>query len=133
MLVTVFIAIILVIMPKYQYNIWYIQIKGEILMLFHGFEPTTLLALVIVLFTAFSVHEFAHAWAANKLGDRTAEFQGRLTLNPKAHLDPIGSISILLFGFGWAKPVPVIRIISTVLATRRGWQSHHLRALFQIF
>lgn len=76
-------------------------------MLFRGLDLTTMLARVIVLLTAFSVHEFAHAWAANKLGDRTAEFQGRLTLNPKAHLDPIGSISILLFGFGWAKPVPV--------------------------
>lgn len=61
---------------------------------------------------AVSVHEAAHAWAAWRLGDPTAVVQGRLTLNPKAHLDPLGTIMFLLaaltgFGFGWAKPVPV--------------------------
>lgn len=76
-------------------------------MLLRGLEPETLLVHIIILFTAFPVHEFAHAWAANKLGDRTAEYQGRLTLNPVAHLDLFGSLSMLLLGFGWAKPVPV--------------------------
>jgi len=52
-------------------------------------------------------HEFAHAWVAHKLGDETAAYHGRLTLNPLAHLDPMGSIMILFVGFGWAKPVPV--------------------------
>jgi Zn-dependent protease len=53
------------------------------------------------------VHEFAHAFVASALGDDTARLMGRLTLNPMAHLDPIGSILFLLTGFGWAKPVPV--------------------------
>lgn len=54
-----------------------------------------------------SFHEFSHAAAARAFGDRTAERAGRLTLNPRAHLDPIGSVMILLAGFGWAKPTPV--------------------------
>ena len=61
----------------------------------------TLLALVV----AVSVHEFAHAWAAVQLGDDTPRHQGRLTLNPAAHLDPIGSLFFILVGFGWGKPV----------------------------
>ncbi len=52
-------------------------------------------------------HEYAHGWAAYKLGDPTARSAGRLTLNPIAHLDPIGFIALLLFHFGWAKPVPI--------------------------
>jgi len=55
----------------------------------------------------FTIHEFAHAWSAWKLGDDTAERQGRLTLNPLSHLDPMGTLLILFAGFGWAKPVPV--------------------------
>ncbi|MEG2295693.1 MAG: site-2 protease family protein [Oscillospiraceae bacterium] len=62
---------------------------------------------IIVLLTAMPVHEFAHAFMADKLGDRTARNYGRLTLNPMAHLDPIGSLMIVFVGFGWAKPVPV--------------------------
>jgi Zn-dependent protease len=56
---------------------------------------------------ALTVHEFAHGFIANKLGDPTASFQGRLTLNPLAHIDPVGFLMMLLVGFGWAKPVPV--------------------------
>jgi len=52
-------------------------------------------------------HEFAHAFVADRLGDKTAKFQGRLTLNPLAHIDIIGFIMILLVGFGWAKPVEI--------------------------
>ncbi len=52
-------------------------------------------------------HEFSHGYIAYKLGDHTAARNGRLTLNPLAHLDPIGSLMILFVGFGWAKPVPV--------------------------
>jgi Zn-dependent protease len=52
-------------------------------------------------------HEFAHGWMANRLGDRTARSMGRLTLNPVAHVDPVGLILLFLAGFGWAKPVPV--------------------------
>jgi len=53
----------------------------------------------------FAVHEYAHALIADRLGDKTPRFQGRLTLNPFVHIDPIGFIAILLVGFGWAKPV----------------------------
>ena len=60
-----------------------------------------------VLFTAMPIHEFAHGWVANKLGDPTARYQGRLTLNPFAHLELTGVLMMLLVGFGWAKPVPI--------------------------
>ena len=60
-----------------------------------------------VFLLALTIHEFAHGWVANRLGDPTAKLQGRLTLNPLAHLDIIGTIAIVLIGFGWAKPVPV--------------------------
>ena len=58
-------------------------------------------------FWALTIHEFAHAWTAVRAGDPTPEASGRLTLNPLAHLDPIGTVCILLVGFGWARPVPV--------------------------
>ncbi len=56
---------------------------------------------------ALSVHEAAHGWMAYKLGDPTARNFGRLTLNPLKHIDPIGALCMVLFKFGWAKPVPV--------------------------
>lgn len=56
---------------------------------------------------ASTFHEYAHAWAATKLGDLTAKINGRLTLNPLAHIDPIGAISMLILRFGWSKPVPI--------------------------
>ncbi|MEG1501916.1 MAG: site-2 protease family protein [Synergistaceae bacterium] len=56
---------------------------------------------------AITFHEFCHGYAAMKLGDRTAELDGRLSLNPLHHLDPIGALCLLLFRFGWAKPVPI--------------------------
>jgi Zn-dependent protease len=65
------------------------------------------MAIVIGVFSAITVHEFAHAMAARTFGDHTAESMGRLTLNPLAHYDPIGSTAMLLFGWGWAKPVPI--------------------------
>jgi Zn-dependent protease len=67
----------------------------------------TLITRIVVLVTAFSVHEFAHAWVANAFGDNTPRLYGRLTLNPAAHLDVMGSLMLLFAGFGWAKPVPV--------------------------
>jgi Zn-dependent protease len=76
-------------------------------MIFNNLDASTLIARVIVLIVAFSFHEFAHAWTADQLGDDTPRFNGRLTLNPIAHLDPMGSLMLLLAGFGWAKPVPV--------------------------
>lgn len=60
-----------------------------------------------VIFLTMPVHEFAHGFAATKLGDPTPRYQGRLTLNPFAHIDYFGALCILLFGFGWAKPVQV--------------------------
>jgi len=61
--------------------------------------------LFVVLVMALSVHEFCHAYVAYRLGDPTPGYQGRLTLNPLAHLDPVGMIMILIVGFGWGKPV----------------------------
>lgn len=62
---------------------------------------------LLIIFFVLPVHECAHGWAAEKLGDHTARTQGRLTLNPMAHIDPFGALFLVLFGFGWAKPVPV--------------------------
>jgi len=62
---------------------------------------------LFIIFAILPVHEFAHAWAANKLGDSTAKRMGRLTLNPMVHLDVMGALFLLFLGFGWAKPVPV--------------------------
>ena len=70
-------------------------------------DPSLLVARLIVLVTAFTVHEFAHAWTATQFGDDTPRMNGRLTLNPLAHLDLMGSLLLLVAGFGWAKPVPV--------------------------
>ena len=68
------------------------------------FEKIIMLPAILI---AFTFHEYAHAYVADKLGDKTPRFQGRLTLNPIAHIDPIGFIAVLIFGFGWAKPVQV--------------------------
>jgi len=70
---------------------------------------------ILLFFLAVVIHEFAHGWVAYKLGDPTAKYSGRLTLNPLAHIDPVGTIILPLFLiitnspilFGWAKPVPV--------------------------
>ena len=62
---------------------------------------------LMVIFLVMPLHEWAHGFVAYKLGDRTAKYQGRLTLNPLAHIDYLGAAMILLIGFGWAKPVPV--------------------------
>lgn len=62
---------------------------------------------LIIIFMILPIHEFAHAWSAYKLGDNTALYKGRLTMNPLAHIDPIGAICLLFTGYGWAKPVPI--------------------------
>jgi Zn-dependent protease len=67
----------------------------------------TIITNLIILLIAFPIHEFAHAWAANTFGDDTPRRYGRLTLNPLKHLDVMGSLMLLVAGFGWAKPVPV--------------------------
>ncbi len=66
-----------------------------------------LVSRLILLLIAGPIHEFAHAWSAYKLGDRTSYAYGRLSLNPLDHIDPIGGLMILLGGLGWFKPVPV--------------------------
>ncbi|MBI2268684.1 MAG: site-2 protease family protein [Candidatus Blackburnbacteria bacterium] len=73
--------------------------------MFNFLNPVELILLVPALLVAVVVHEFAHAWAADRLGDPTPRIQGRLTLNPLAHLDLLGSLMFLLFRFGWGKPV----------------------------
>ncbi len=70
-------------------------------------DPASLLVVAVALVVAATVHEYAHAYVADRLGDPTPRRQGRLTLNPLAHLDPVGSVLILLMGFGWARPVPI--------------------------
>lgn len=62
---------------------------------------------IFVVFCTLPIHEYAHAWMSTRLGDDTARLSERLTLNPLAHIDPIGAVMILLIGFGYAKPVPV--------------------------
>lgn len=68
------------------------------------YEIAVLLPAIVI---GLTFHEYAHAWAADKLGDPTARHMGRLTLNPVSHVDPIGMIMLFFAGFGWAKPVPV--------------------------
>lgn len=75
--------------------------------MFDNLNPPTLIARIFVLLTAFTIHELAHAWSADMLGDNTPRMHGRLTLNPLAHLDPMGSLLLIVAGFGWAKPVPI--------------------------
>ena len=70
-------------------------------------DPATLISRLIILVIAFTIHEFAHAITATYFGDDTPRINGRLTLNPLSHLDPMGSLLLLVAGFGWAKPVPV--------------------------
>ena len=66
-----------------------------------------ILATLVIVFLALPLHELAHGWVAYKLGDPTAKYEGRLTLNPLASIDPMGAMFLLLFGIGWAKPVPI--------------------------
>ncbi len=67
----------------------------------------TVFSYLIIILIAFPIHESSHALMAKLLGDNTAANQGRITLNPLKHLDPLGTIGMLVFGLGWAKPVPV--------------------------
>lgn len=69
--------------------------------------PATIISRLLILVIAFTVHEFSHAKVADLFGDNTPRMNGRLTLNPIAHLDIMGSLLLLVAGFGWAKPVPI--------------------------
>jgi Zn-dependent protease len=70
-------------------------------------DPFTFILLAIPLLYSIILHELAHGWVAYRMGDPTAKSLGRLSLNPLKHLDPIGTVMLFIFGFGWAKPVPV--------------------------
>ena len=103
-----------------------------------NFLPTLpqLITYGIILLTCFPVHEFAHAWVANYFGDTTPRANGRLTLNPLAHLDPIGSLLMIVAGFGWAKPVPINPYVlqkrsraATMLVSLAGPMSNLLMAI----
>ena len=78
---------------------------GLLRLLFNN--PGAFILLIIPLLYSIIIHELAHGWVASKMGDSTAKWLGRLSLNPMKHLDPIGTLMLFLFGFGWAKPVPV--------------------------
>ncbi|HQP52343.1 MAG TPA: site-2 protease family protein [Syntrophorhabdaceae bacterium] len=70
-------------------------------------DPMAFVLVSVPLLYSIIIHELAHGWVAFKMGDPTAKWLGRLSLNPLKHLDPIGTIMLFVFGFGWAKPVPV--------------------------
>ena len=74
-------------------------------LLFNG-QALTFAVLLVTILVSLSCHEFGHAWSAKLYGDPTAQKLGRLTLNPIAHIDPVGLLMIVMVGFGWAKPVP---------------------------
>lgn len=70
-------------------------------------SPLTFAIVAVVLLYSLALHELGHAWVADRMGDKTARNLGRVTLNPIKHLDPLGTLLLLLVGFGWAKPVPI--------------------------
>jgi Zn-dependent protease len=72
-----------------------------------GITPEAIISKLLIIFICLPIHEFAHAWTADRFGDDTPRMNGRLTLNPLAHLDPFGALLIFFANFGWAKPVPV--------------------------
>ena len=88
-----FFSVIRTIMAGQPVDLW--QVTAQVL------------AIVFVILCILPLHEYAHGWVAGKLGDPTARLERRLTLNPLASVDPVGTVWLFLFGFGWAKPVPV--------------------------
>lgn len=70
-------------------------------------DPFSFVVLAVILLYSIILHEVAHGWVAHLFGDNTALYSGRLTLNPKSHLDPFGTVALFIVGFGWARPVPV--------------------------
>ena len=87
-----------------------VALVGHSVILYHMLgvlfnNPLSFLFWLVALAMAITIHEFAHAYTADRLGDPTPRLQGRLTLNPLAHLDPLGTLMLLLVRFGWGKPV----------------------------
>lgn len=91
------------------------------------------------LIIASTIHEYAHAWTAVKLGDYTSKAEGRLTLNPLSHIDPIGALLLVLVGFGWSKPVPINEynfekpVLHTAFVAAAGPISNIIIVLISIF
>ena len=81
-------------------------------------DPLAFVLVAVPLLYSIIIHELAHGWVAYKMGDPTAKWSGRLSLNPIKHLDPIGTLMLFLVGFGWAKPVPVN--INNIADRRKG-------------
>ena len=81
-------------------------------------DPLAFALVAVPLLYSVIIHEVAHGWVANRMGDPTARYAGRLSLNPLKHLDPIGTLMLFLVGFGWARPVPVD--ISNISDPRKG-------------
>jgi Zn-dependent protease len=81
-------------------------------------NPLAFILLAVPLLYSIIIHELAHGWVAYRMGDPTAKMMGRLSLNPLKHLDPVGTIMLFIFGFGWAKPVPIN--LSYIRDTRKG-------------
>ncbi len=79
------------------------QLPGLISIAFSN--PFAFIIIAVILLGAITIHEFAHAFIADRLGDPTPRLQGRVTLNPLAHLDPVGTLMLVFIGFGWGKPV----------------------------
>ena len=86
-----------------QATVRYTTQMGLLSILFQN--PIAFFLVAGILIISITIHEFAHAWVADKLGDPTPRYQGRVTLNPLAHLDPLGTAALLFIGFGWGKPV----------------------------
>ncbi|MFD0672101.1 site-2 protease family protein [Cohnella sp. GCM10027633] len=103
------------------------------------FDLEYLPVIILIMLVSFTVHEWAHAWTAWKFGDDTAYREGRVTLNPRAHLDWLGMLFLLVAGFGWAKPVPVRRSrfknprVMSILVTAAGPISNLLLAFIMVF
>lgn len=87
----------------------YMLIGSRIQSFFHSImsDPVAFILQIIVILTSLILHECAHAYVALKCGDPTAKYLGRLTMDPRKHLDPIGTVCMIVLGVGWAKPVPV--------------------------
>jgi len=102
-------------------------------------DPVAFILIAIPLLYAIIFHELAHGWVAYRLGDSTAKSLGRLSLNPLKHLDPVGTLMLFIFGFGWAKPVPVNfsrlrdRRMGTILVSAAGIITNMLLATMALF
>jgi len=102
-------------------------------------DPVAFILIAIPLLYAIIFHELAHGWVAYRLGDSTAKSAGRLSLSPLKHLDPVGTFMLFIFGFGWAKPVPVNfsrlrnRRMGTILVSAAGIITNMLLATLALF